>query len=111
MFKVNLRYQNSFANDPDLMINVNLANVLIFNDDSLTPWTNISLVGVPGITYYKNDPENGYAISANASLSQFANAINNMEFDFTFDWAVAIMKYIILNDLISYFADECLLTS
>jgi hypothetical protein len=80
------------------MLRVCLANFLIFNDDSLTPWTDISLVGVPGIKNYNNNPKNRYAISANASINRFADAINNMEFDFTFDWVVAIMKYIIFND-------------
>jgi hypothetical protein len=75
------------------MLTVCLANVLIFNNVSLTPWTNISLVGVPGITYYNNNPRNGYAISASASINQFADAINNMTLNLTFDWAVAIMKY------------------
>jgi hypothetical protein len=74
------------------MLTVCLANVLIFNDSSLTPWTNISLVGVPGITYYQNDSKNGYAISAKASINRFADAMNIMAFNFTFDWAVAIMK-------------------
>jgi hypothetical protein len=75
------------------MLTVCLANVLIFNNDSLTPWTNISLVGVPGIKYYNNNPKNGYAISADASINQFADVINKMTFDFTFDWALAIIKY------------------
>jgi hypothetical protein len=74
------------------MLTVCLANILIFNDDSLTPWTNISLVGVPGIKYYNNNPKNGNAISAKASINRFADVINNMTLNFTFDWAVAIMK-------------------
>ena len=82
------------------MLTVCLANILIFNDDSLTPWTNTRLVGLPGITYFNNNPKNGYAIYANASINQFANVINNMTLNFTFDWAVAIMKYIIFNYLI-----------
>jgi hypothetical protein len=74
------------------MLTVCLANVLIFNDDSLTPWTNISLVGVPGIKYFQNNSNYGYAISADASINQFADVINNMTLNFTFDWAVAIME-------------------
>ena len=77
------------------MLTVSLANVLIFNDDSLTPWTNINLVGVTDYEYlyYQNNPEYGYAISAKASITQFANVINSMKLNFTFDYAAAIMKY------------------
>ena len=74
------------------MLTVNVANILILNDDSLTHWTDISLVGVPGIKYYQNNPNNRYAISADASINQFSNAIKKMAFNFTFDLAVAIMK-------------------
>ena len=75
------------------MLTVCLANILIFNDDSLTPWTNISLVGVPGIKYYNNNPKNGNTFSAKASINRFADVINNMTLNFTFFWAVAIKKY------------------
>ena len=76
------------------MLTVSLANILIFNDDSLTPWTNISLVGVPGIKFFNNNSNYGYAISADASINRLADAINNMTFNFTFDWAVAIVRFI-----------------
>ena len=77
------------------MLTVGLANVLIFNDDSMTPWTNVNLVGVTSYqySYYQNNPQYGYAISANASIRQFANVIKNMNLNFTFDYAIAIMKY------------------
>jgi hypothetical protein len=93
--KINSRYQASLATDPDLMLTVSLANVLIFNDDSLTPWTNISLVGVADYPYlyYQNNSIFGYAISSTDSINLFANVINNMALNFTFDYAVAIMKY------------------
>ena len=76
------------------MLSVSLANVLIFNDVSLTPWTNTSLVGVTNYeySYYQNNSLYGHAISANKSITQFANVINNMTFNFTFEYAVAIMK-------------------
>ena len=93
IFQINLRFKNSLANDPDLMLTVSLANLLIFNDDSLTPWTNVSVVGVSNdFLYYQNNPQYGYAISATKSITQFADVINNMKFNFTFDYAVAIMK-------------------
>ena len=76
------------------MLTVSLANVLIFNNDALTPWTNISLGGVTDYSspYYDSNPSFGYAIDANASIHEFANVINNMEFNFTYDYAIAIMK-------------------
>ena len=94
IFQINLRFKNSLANDPNLMLTVTLANVLIFDNDSLTPWTNINLVGVTDYeySYYQNNPQYGHAISANASITQFANVVNNMQLNFTFDYAVAIMK-------------------
>ena len=69
--------------------------VLILNNDSLTPWTNTNLVRVRDYPYlYYNDNRlNGHAISANASIRQFANVIKNMNLNFTFDYAIAIMKY------------------
>jgi hypothetical protein len=93
--KINARYQASLASDPDLMLTVSVANILIFNDDSLTPWTDVSLVDVDDYSfpYYLNNPIFGYAISANKSINLFANVINNMKLNFTFDYAVAIMKY------------------
>ena len=94
VIQINLRFKNSLANDPDLMLTVSLANLLIFNNDSLTPWTNVSLVGVTGYeySYYQNNTLYGHAISATKSITQFADTINNMKLNFTFDYAVAIMK-------------------
>ncbi len=94
-FKINARYQASLARDPHLMLTVSLSNVLIFNDDSLTPWTNVNLVGVTDYAYpyYQNNSIFGYAISATDCINQFANVINNMALNFTFNYAVAIMKY------------------
>ena len=94
IFQINLRFKNSLAYDPDLMLTVSLANVLIFNDDFLTPWTNASLVGVTGYeySYYQNNSKYGHAISAKNSITQFADVITKMQLNFTFDYAVAIMK-------------------
>ena len=75
------------------MLTVSLANVFIFNDYSLTPWTNISLVGVSNdFLYYQNNSKYGHAISATKSIREFADLINSMKFNFTFDCAVAIIK-------------------
>jgi hypothetical protein len=77
------------------MLTVSLANKLIFNDDSLTQWTDVRLVGVTDYPYryYQNNPIFGNAVSATDSINLFANVINNMVLNFTFDYAVAIMKY------------------
>ena len=87
--KMNQRFYNSLINDPDLMLTVSLANVLIFNDDSLTPWTNTTLCGIPGVYQYKTYPP---TISALCSVNEFANAINNLHLNFSFDYASAVMK-------------------
>ena len=82
------------------MLTISLASVLILNDGSLTPWTNQSLCGVPGVTYYNKNPANKLAILSNASVLLFAQTINNMSasFNFKFDYAVGVMKYsLILN--------------
>ena len=89
ILKMNQRFYNSLINDPDLMLTVSLANVLIFNDDSLTPWTNTTLCGIPGVYKYKTNPP---TISAPCSVKEFANAINNLHLNFSFDYATAVMK-------------------
>ena len=74
------------------MLTISLANVLIINDDSLTPWTNTSLVGVPGWSSYLNSSAYLPAILSNASVTSFADSINKMALDLTYDYAVAVMK-------------------
>ena len=74
------------------MITISLASVLIMNDDSLTPWTNTTLAGVPGWYSYNNNTGFLPAILSDTSVKIFADEINNMSLDFTFDYAVAIMK-------------------
>jgi hypothetical protein len=72
------------------MITVSLSNVLIINDDASTPWTNPELVGVPSV---ENSPTKKRAILSDASVEQFAQSMNNINFNFTYDFAMAIMKY------------------
>ncbi len=74
------------------MLTISLANVLIINDDSLTPWTNTSIVGVPGWSSYLNSTKYLPAILTNASITAFANSLDNMNFDFQYDVAAAVMK-------------------
>ncbi len=57
-------------------------------NSALTPWTNTSIVGVPGIPIY-----NGRStVLANLSLAEFTSFMNNQSFSFTFDHAVGIME-------------------
>jgi hypothetical protein len=77
------------------MLTISLANVLVLNDDSLTPWTNVSLVGVPGVTTYNNKTDIPPAILAKSSLSEFISSMNDLTLNLTFnyDYAVGILKY------------------
>ena len=74
------------------MLTASLTNVLILNDDTLTPWTNTTLVGVPGWSSINNNSNYLPAILSSASVAQFADSINSMKFNFSFDYAVAILK-------------------
>ena len=49
-------------------------------------------MGVTGWSSYKNSPNNLPAVDATKSVNQFANALNNMNFSYSFDYAVGIMK-------------------
>jgi hypothetical protein len=77
------------------MITVSLSNVLIVNDDESTPWTNPKLVSVPGWVSYQNLTTNKRAILCNASVAQFAQSMSKINFNFTYDYAIAIMKFYI----------------
>jgi hypothetical protein len=74
------------------MLTISLASVLIINDDSLTPWTNTSIVGVPGWSSYTNSTKYLPAILSNAIVTAFANTLDKMNFDFQYDVAAAVMK-------------------
>jgi hypothetical protein len=60
----------------------------ILKDPALTPWTNYSLVAVPGYQIYQNRQ----TALADVCWNLFATTMNNMSLPFTFDYAVAIMK-------------------
>ena len=62
---------------------------LNLEDPKDTPWTNSSLVSVSGYPTYGSKP----TADANTSVSLFAQTMNNMQLNFTFDYAAAIMKY------------------
>ena len=80
------------------MLTISLANVLIINNNSLTNWTNVDIVGVPGVTTFNNNTNFPPALIANESLAQFINAMNDMSSKLTFeyDYAVGVMKYTLL---------------
>jgi hypothetical protein len=99
--KVNNRLQNSFNNDRDMRIRINLVNILILLDPA--PWTNTTLYGVPGypcdnnFNCFKNSViicfslvyRNRSTILATESAGAFANAMNNMDIPFSYDYAIA----------------------
>ncbi len=63
--------------------------VLSLKDPKDTPWTNASLVSVPGYPTYGSKP----TADAKKSTSLFAQTMNNMVLNFEFDYAAAIIKY------------------
>ena len=102
---MNQRLQNSLSNDPNLRITVNLVDVLILNvlknfsnnlkllieifkNPSLTPWTNSSLVSVPG--YYTYNGVN--TVLDKTSFSILVSAMKTMNLPYTYDYAAAFMK-------------------
>ena len=74
------------------MITISLSGVLILNDDSLTPWTNPKFVSVPGWYSFQNLTSNKRAISSNKSVTAFAKSMNKLNLNFTYDYAIAIVK-------------------
>ena len=74
------------------MLTISLTKVLILNDDSLTPWTNVSLVGVPGVATFNNNPNLPPAILATQSIEKFISTMNSMKLPFTYDYAASILK-------------------
>jgi hypothetical protein len=91
-----------------MRIIINLVDVLILLDSIDTPWTNTTLYGVPGspgdnnFNFFKNNviifyslvygSRNRSTILATESAGAFANALNNMNLSFTYDYAIAFMK-------------------
>ena len=75
------------------MISANLVDVLILTDPIDTPWTNTTLYGVPGVLSYRNDTRYKPTILANESAAAFANVMNKINFPFSYDYAIAFMKY------------------
>ena len=105
--KVDMRYSNSLIQDPNIKISVRLKNILIFTvckfefrliyfiiekfyksfqKSSDTPWTNSSLIGVPGYPTY-----NGVkTLLVSGALNLFTKTMENNVFPFSYDHAVAI---------------------
>ena len=91
------------------MITVSLVEILIMNvsltelienncnnvycnwkDPLSTPWTNPSIVGVPGWYSFNNLTTNPRAIMAIESANAFASVLNNK--NLSFDYAIAMVK-------------------
>ncbi len=75
------------------MLTISLTSVLVLNDASLTPWTDVNLVGVPGVTTYNNKTDIPPAILASSSLSEFISSMNDLTLNLSYDYAVGVMKY------------------
>jgi len=71
-------YHNSLATDPDIMIQLSLVDVLILEDPTNTPWT--------------SSISQGSKIYDDVATTAFAQAMENMSLNYTFDYAVAVMK-------------------
>jgi hypothetical protein len=105
-----MRFSNSFAHDPDLYLSIRLTSILIYTVNILifyvlntykktntkiiiknpvsTPWTNKTLVAVPGYPTF-----NGInTILASNGLNEFTKAMQSRSFPFRYDHAVAITK-------------------
>jgi len=86
---IDLRYVNSFVNDPDMTISVKLANILVYTDPNDTPWTNSTAIGPPGIPIWNGKG----TVMTTTCTSSFISTMNNRTFPFSYDHAVAIMEY------------------
>ena len=71
-------YHNSLATDPDIMIQLSLVDVLILEDPKKTPWT--------------SSFSQGSKIYDDVATIAFSQAMENISLNYTFDYAVAVMK-------------------
>ena len=69
-----------------------MTSLLIFTNKNDTPWSNPKFVGVPGFPYYNNNPLNLPTCQNDISIRLFADAMNKMNFSFSYDYAAAIFK-------------------
>ncbi|CAF0715919.1 unnamed protein product [Brachionus calyciflorus] len=84
---VNHKYQNSFENDPDLRIIVNLENVLILTDKSQSLWSNSEEVLVKGFKTFK-----GKEVISRKSLDLFSNYVESLNLNFEFNHAMGVFN-------------------
>ena len=78
-------YYNSLVNDPDMMIQIELVDVLILNK-TMTPWTSIK-------SSQKNDSKD--LVDSDITLKEFSYLMesNSQNLNYTYDHAVAVIKY------------------
>ena len=76
------------------MITISLANVLILNNNELTPWTDLDMVAVPDTLTYNNNANLPRAILADTSMNKFISTMNKMtsSLPFKYDYAVGVTK-------------------
>ena len=77
-------YYNSLVNDPDLMIQLELVDVLFLND-TMTPWTS-NLGPISGSKEH---------VDSDITLQEFSQVMENISsnLNYTYDYAVAVMEY------------------
>ena len=76
-------YHDSLVNDPDIMIQISLVDVMILEDPTKTPWTSSQSLNSQG---------SRKKIYIDVAKTAFAQAMENMSLNYTFDYAVAVMK-------------------
>ena len=83
-------YHNSLANDPDIMIQLALVDVLIMENQTMTPWTSSNTQSKKGM-----DPECVTLckqVNASDTVNTFAQTMEKMKLNYSFDYAVAVMR-------------------
>ena len=78
-------YYNSLVNDPDMMIQIELVDVLILNK-TMTPWTSIKS---------SQKPDSKDKVDSDITLTEFSQVMENISqnLNYSYDYAVAVMEY------------------
>ena len=77
-------YYNSLVNDPDMMIQIELVDVLYLNN-TMTPWT----------SNLDQKSESKPKVNSDITLQQFSQVMENISqnLNYSYDYAVAVMEY------------------
>ncbi|CAF0856252.1 unnamed protein product [Brachionus calyciflorus] len=88
MHAVNQKYQNSFANDNDMKMNVKLTNILIITKQAEAPWGDKSIVGDPSNPTYQGQD----VLVGTPTITRFRSFMNSKMFPFEYDHAMGLIK-------------------